>query len=441
MNSNDRLILFEDSSWRGFGPLAQTRPVWELRCGKGTLADKIKASFKPSAITLQPRRSLQPMFSTPGSTADRDSQNRTLLYWNGRALPNTNVLSALPQAKYPSILEIAGEIGGVVIPPGNPDPVKFDDQGLIRSELLAGLSRVIISGRIYHHPWELIQEIPNLLDLDINCAEPLPPISYNKRDDCIICKGDHWMGAAEEVYLGAGIILSSTRFTIRLERGVKIGAGSILDADNGPIWVDENAIIEAGAIVFGPAYIGPRSIIRSGARLSGGVSLGPECRMGGELNAVIAQGYSSKQHSGYLGNAFLGEWVNLGAATDNSDLKNNYRPIEVSMFGETINTNLLHAGVFIGDFSRTAIHTRINTGTVVGVCCNLWGNDFSPKEIPAFTWLGSGNPQEYRLDKALETVRAVMPRRGKELTPALEELLRQIFRDTQDQRDNFIVKK
>ena len=145
-------------------------------------------------------------------------------------------------------------------------------------------------------------------------------------------------------------------------------------------------------------------------------------------------GYSNKQHSGYLGSSYIGEWVNFGAATDNSDLKNNYRPVEVMIEGEKVDSEDLHVGSIIADHCKTAIHTRLNTGTVVGVCCNLFGSDFPAKYIPSFTWFGSENYVEYYVKKALETIAVVMERRDMRLTPAMSELLKGIFSSTEHER-------
>ena len=274
---------------------------------------------------------------------------------------------------------------------------------------------------------------------DFNLVQSIHPATRCKYPDDIIVRNDKNLISSGDVRIGAGAILDAEGDRIRLENGVKINSGVIIEAEDGPVWIAENAVIEAGAIIKGPAYIGPNSIVRSEARLSDGVSLGPHCRVGGELSSVILQGYSSKQHSGYLGNSYLGSWVNLGAATDNSDLKNNYKPVSVAINGEDINTGSLHVGVFLSDFVRTAIHTRLNSGTMVGVCCNLFGNDFPAKEIPAFTWQGSDGYQSYKFSKALETMKTIMGRRQRSMTMALEALLKEIHDATAGQRHSFMA--
>jgi UDP-N-acetylglucosamine diphosphorylase/glucosamine-1-phosphate N-acetyltransferase len=253
----------------------------------------------------------------------------------------------------------------------------------------------------------------------------------------VLVRGAAQIKVAGPVNCGPGATLDAENGTIILGEEVELGAGAILNAQSGSIWLDRKVKVEPGAIIQGPAYIGPESVIRAGAQISGGVCFVPHCRVGGEVSSSIIQGYSSKQHAGYLGNSCLGSWVNLGAATDTSDLKNNYRPVTVSFGGRPINTGRLHVGATIGDFSRTAIHTRLASGTVIGTCCHLLTADFPPGELPPFTWAGPNGPSEYRFDKAMETIAAIMPRRGRQLTAGLAEVLRKIFERTRNERSNF----
>jgi UDP-N-acetylglucosamine diphosphorylase/glucosamine-1-phosphate N-acetyltransferase len=191
----------------------------------------------------------------------------------------------------------------------------------------------------------------------------------------------------------------------------------------------------ANSVLRGPVAIGRDCVIRSLSRLADGVSLGPVCRIGGEVDAVIVQGYSNKQHDGFLGHSYLGEWVNLGAATDTSDLKNDYGSVRIVVAGATIDTQSRSVGSLIGDHSKTAIHTSLNTGTVIGVSSNVFGSGFPPKEIPSFTW-GGGGPdwQEYQPKRALEVARRVMERRRVVLTETTAELLGRVYQATRHRR-------
>jgi len=284
------------------------------------------------------------------------------------------------------------------------------------------------------YPWQMVNAADNQISADLELVVVDNPGSVQDMGGFVKESILDRVEVTGRVDVRPGVIVDAENNPVRLEDGVRLGPGVVIDAAEGPVWIAAGANIQAGAILTGPVYVGPGSIVRPGARLSEGVCLGPQCRIGGEVSRSVFQGYSNKQHSGYLGTSFVGSWVNLGAATDNSDLKNNYRPVDVTMNGKKINSGDLHVGAFIGDFTRTAIHTRLNSGTVIGVCCNIFGTDFPVKGIPAFTWFGSDGYREYRLEKALETICTVMSRRGKKLTPVLETLLREIFNSTKEAR-------
>lgn len=288
------------------------------------------------------------------------------------------------------------------------------------------------------YPWHLLKFNESEIAADLMMVESIDKgISPHIPNDVFV-RGLENIKITGDVEFGVGATISAEKSNVRIEQHSSIGPGSILSAQDGPIWIGENVVIEPGAIIQGPAYIGQNSIVRAGARLNGGVSLGVHCRVGGELSNVIMQGFSNKQHSGYIGGAVIGQWVNLGAATDNSDLKNNYRPIDVTLDGKKIDSGELHLGVIIGDFVRTAIQTRLNSGTVVGTCCNIFGNDFPDKAIPPFIWFGSDGYQEYRLDKALDTIKIVLSRRSMILHEQLEKALTDIFSSTRKEREQFL---
>ena len=211
----------------------------------------------------------------------------------------------------------------------------------------------------------------------------------------------------------------------------------VLDATNGPILIDRDAVVMPHTAIEGPTYIGPGSKIKMGTKIYEGTSIGPVCKIGGEVDNSIVLGYSNKQHDGFLGHAYIGEWINLGAGTSNSDLKNNYSSVKVYLHGEEIDTGHIFIGLMMGDHSKTAINTTLNTGTVVGVSANLFGEGFPPKYVPSFAWGGAKGLTEYKLDKAIATARKVMARRDKELTTSYERMLRHIFDLTRTERVSF----
>jgi UDP-N-acetylglucosamine diphosphorylase/glucosamine-1-phosphate N-acetyltransferase len=208
-----------------------------------------------------------------------------------------------------------------------------------------------------------------------------------------------------------------------------IGAGVVLDASNGPIIIDENVFIDIGALIKGPAYIGKNSIVNPGSKLRGSLSIGNFCKVGGELEDSIIHGYSNKQHDGYLGHSYLGEWVNLGANTNVSDLKNNYSTVSVMLNKNLkVDTKKQFIGSFIGDFTATAISTRFNTGTVVGVGTNIFKDSFESKYFPSFLW---GDSEKVDLEKFIKRCKIVMSRRREKMTKNLEERLRYLWHTSQ----------
>jgi len=175
-----------------------------------------------------------------------------------------------------------------------------------------------------------------------------------------------------------------------------------------------------------------------GAKMRGDNTLGPYCKVGGEVSNVVFQAFSNKGHDGFLGNSAIGAWCNLGADTNSSNLKNNYKPVSIHNYrtGQAQETGKLFCGLIMGDHSKAGINTMFNTGTVVGVGCNIYGAGFPAKHIPPFTW---GGPQDgyghYKVHKLLETERLVMARRKLELTPAYEAMLRRLHNYLQDKND------
>lgn len=212
----------------------------------------------------------------------------------------------------------------------------------------------------------------------------------------------------------------------------------IFNTTHGPIIIDDNAILMEGSLLRGPLFIGKETVVKMGTKIYGGTSLGQSSKVGGELNNVIFFGNSNKGHDGFLGNAVVGEWCNLGAATDASNLKNDYSEVRAWNYTQQkfINTGLQFCGPIIGDHSKTAIQTALNTATVIGVGCNIFSTGFPRTYIPSFSRGGAQGMTENKLDKVLETARVVMARRGYELDAKAEAVLTAVFEDTASYRSS-----
>jgi UDP-N-acetylglucosamine diphosphorylase/glucosamine-1-phosphate N-acetyltransferase len=193
----------------------------------------------------------------------------------------------------------------------------------------------------------------------------------------------------------------------------KVSPGAVLDASKGPIVIDVGASIGANSVLQGPVYIGKYSSISPQSHIHSGTSIGPGCKIGGEVAASIILGNSNKPHYGFLGHSYVGEWVNLGAGTTTSNLKNTYGPIKMHIGSKEIETDRRFLGSMIGDHSKMAIGTRLMTGSYIGYCSLLAGSDLPPKFMPSFTFWTDAGAKPYRLDKAREMMKQMYGRRGR----------------------------
>lgn len=218
------------------------------------------------------------------------------------------------------------------------------------------------------------------------------------------------------------------RENVFIEEGASVEC-SILNASNGSIYIGKQAVVMEGSMLRGNLAIGDNSIVKMGTKIYGGTTLGPFSKVGGELNNVVMFGYSNKGHDGFLGNAVLGEWCNIGAATDASNLKNNYAKIRLWNYKKEsfLKTELQFCGLLMGDYSRCSIHTTFNTATVVGVSANLFGVGFPRNFIPSFSYGGAQGLSTFTFDKALESAQAMMARKQVVLSETDQAILAQVF--------------
>jgi UDP-N-acetylglucosamine diphosphorylase/glucosamine-1-phosphate N-acetyltransferase len=316
------------------------------------------------------------------------------------------------QASPPSLpergatLTVAGEVVGWLLPPGVPTP-GLEEILLPRSR--ADLEHLEVEGYLLNAPWELMSRNGNQLRKDIPryfpgfAADDIP--------------GSH--------ILGSGLL--------SLGKNVHVEPGCIFDLRDGPIRLADGVVVRSHTRLQGPAFVGPGSSLLGGSFSE--ISVGPVCKVRGEVECSLILGYSNKAHDGFLGHAYLGRWVNLGALTTNSDLKNNYGPVRVGTSEGPLDTGLMKVGCFLGDHVKTGIGTMLNTGTVVGTGSNVFGGEMPPTYVPPFSWGEGHELTEFRLDKFLEVARRAMGRRGVELDTGMEALLTLAFEATRAQRD------
>jgi UDP-N-acetylglucosamine diphosphorylase/glucosamine-1-phosphate N-acetyltransferase len=227
--------------------------------------------------------------------------------------------------------------------------------------------------------------------------------------------------------------LSSTNRVINpeavfLAEGAKVEC-AILNASGGPIYIGKDAEVMEGSMIRGPFSLGEHSQLKLGSKVYGATTIGPHCKVGGEVTNSVIFGYSNKAHDGFLGNSVIGEWCNLGADSNNSNLKNNYSQVKIWNYKEEnyVNTGLTFCGLMMGDHSKCSINTMFNTGTVVGVSANIFGTGFPPKFIPSYSWGGSEGFKTYRLEEAVEVASRVYERRGLKLDDREQKILKYLF--------------
>ncbi|MCA9783873.1 MAG: hypothetical protein H6678_04595 [Candidatus Delongbacteria bacterium] len=382
-------ILFEDACDE-FYPLCELRPQWELRTGLGTLAERLTWRTGVPFTGWLCRSELLDLLAERGLESPHAGD---ALCVNARVLELDRESLDLLQPGEAYERDGALLAARVTLPAGCRTP--------------EGIAALVTSRRpaperwsLAHHLWDLVCDLPEHLECDWRCHTPrtLPG------------------GLHPSV-----VLMRPER--ISLAEDIRLGAYTVIDARQGPVLIEEGCEILPFCYIEGPCFIGPNSRLKAHTRLYGGCHLGPVSRVAGEVAESVIQGYSNKQHDGFLGHAYLGEWCNLGADTNNSDLKNNYGNVVVTLKGRPVKTGRRFVGLMMGDHSKTAINTMFNTGTVVGIFANIWGGGFPQTEIPAFSWGGPpGGFVPYRVNKALDTARVVMDRRQQVLSPAMAAL-------------------
>jgi UDP-N-acetylglucosamine diphosphorylase/glucosamine-1-phosphate N-acetyltransferase len=222
---------------------------------------------------------------------------------------------------------------------------------------------------------------------------------------------------------------------IFLEQGAVV-EGATLNTKSGPIYIGHHAEVMEGSLIRGPFGLGDHAAVKMGAKIYGPSAFGPFSKVGGEVNNSIIFGYSSKAHDGFLGNSVLGEWCNLGADSNNSNLKNNYAEVKLWHYGKKsfVKTGLQFCGLIMGDHSKCGINTMFNTGTVVGVSANIFGSGFPRNFIPSFSWGGAAAMTTYQVETAIETAKLVYERRGLPFDETEQEIFRTVFTLTKENR-------
>ncbi len=401
------LCLFEDATVRHLLPLTATRTACDLRIGLHTLLDRQRRALRLADLVLHTR----PLVAGVTAQEHPDALVNTLpeetdgvLFVNQRWLAEPGgLLDRLRAATQPGEPARLFRQGDTVLAAWHPNP----PADLIAAEYLGafqfeGLPEEQVDGALFiSRLWHLLDDLRERIAADIGA----------------LGHSGH-QGSVHE----SAVLLNPE--AIYIAPGASVRPGAILNAENGPIYLDAHSAVGEGAIGFGPFSLGPHAKLRAGARVDG-IAAGLYSELGGEVKASIVQAYSNKVHDGYMGNSYLGRWCNLGADTNTSNLKNDYGDVNMwdCVAEAFVGTERGRLGLIMGDHSKCSINSMFNTGTVVGAFCNLFGAGFPPRYVPDFSWGGADGFVDYRIEKALRVAEAVMVRRDVPLTSADRTLL------------------
>ncbi|MBI3509639.1 MAG: glucose-1-phosphate thymidylyltransferase [Bacteroidetes bacterium] len=393
-----KIILFDDDFRSHLQPLSTTRPVADFRVGIFTIREKWEKWLQAgsSTSTADHLEKFQWKFSP-----DPSLQN---IWINSRVLPSPELVVEILALK--------------------------QKEAIVKGETVIALNNGNSTDRIRIAAKDHLDENVSVRRTDSPC------IIIHRLHDIFSHNGK---AILQDIELMRGMHSEKISSTNRVIGTHAVLAGKNVNAEccifnttNGPIFIGENAEIMEGSLLRGPLAIGNNVVIKMGTRIYGDTTIGNSCKVGGEISNSVFFGNSNKAHEGFIGNSVIGEWCNLGADTNCSNLKNNYGNISVYNYAISglEDTGMQFHGLIMGDHSRCGINTMFNTGTVVGVCSNVFGGGFPQKFIPDFSWGGMEGFTDYEPEKSFESIARMRARRKMELTAGEKEMLREVFRST-----------
>ena len=369
-----KIILSDFEAHLRFAPLSLTRPIGDIRVGLFTNLERWSILLPDDHIGFQSESYLRDEF---------EELNDGKIV-NACIIPNEDFVASIVYLEDNCRLMLGN----------NTMAISGTGKNIINYK---GEIPILINNR-----WELLSVNAAAISNDIDLIKE--SISYQKIPKDVIV-----IGPKDSIYLEEGAILSACT----------------LNSKEGPIYISKGAEVMEGALIRGPVALCENAVVKMGAKIYGASTIGPFCKVGGELSNVIFQSYSNKGHDGFLGNSYIGEWCNLGADTNVSNLKNNYDSVRSYCYEkkEEVNTGLQFLGLFMGDHSKTGINSMFNTGAVVGVSCNLYGAGFFPKHTLSFSWGEPNALEPFRIEKSLEYANKMMERRSEKLSAEEENIL------------------
>lgn len=392
-------VLFEHEELRAnLLPFTFTRHVSEIRCGILTIKEKWEKHLGQEVL-LQYGEPLDRFFNKALPKGDK-------IYINAALLPDAEIISIIQE------LESANGIQNKETLLAYRSVENLDSENLSTPRLFE-MSDYYGHTNLIYNKWHIFKLNRQEIEADFK----------------LICSG------RQSAKINDPNTIVYGEENIFIEEGAQIRS-AILNAEKGPIYIGKNAVIEEGAIIRGALALCENATINTGAKLRGDSTIGPFSKVGGEVSNSVIFAYSNKGHDGFLGNSVLGEWCNIGADSNTSNLKNNYAEVKLWNYGlrKFERTGETFCGLMMGDHSKCGINTMFNTGTVIGVGSNIFGSGFPANFLPSFFWGGPQSKATFTINKMLETARIVMKRRNLEMTKTQEEILRLTFVHTQSNR-------
>ena len=397
-----KIYVYENHKVLNLEPIVLTRPAFNLRCGAFTFLERIQKSFPDAEIELIVRDELKTITQElyPELTVN-PKQVEEGLWILGNVLWLKDDIEKISKKDYQfyyndGVLTAAylrKDIGNNWLKMGGP----------LKDKILACPTICEIESKVIIYLWDVVNLISEAIQID---KEHFPSINLKNKS----LDGIHLINE-NNIYVKSPEL---------------INPGVVLDASDGPVIIADNVKINSFSLLQGPLFIGENSVVQPHSFIRGSV-IGPVCKIGGEISSTIIQGWSNKGHYGFLGNAYIGQWVNFGAGTTNSNLKNNYTTVNVTVNDSVVKTDELFIGLFAGDYTTFAIGTTLNTGTNIGPGCNIVTNGFPPKRIKPFTWFLNGKQMKTNETKFFNSAEAMQNRRGKSLSEAEKDLLTRIL--------------
>ncbi|MGQ8337624.1 GlmU family protein [Sunxiuqinia sp. A32] len=383
------LILVDGNNHQSLLPLTYTKPASELRIGILTLREKWKKRITGN-YSWKTEEYLQSKFP-----CHVESQN---LLVNSTVCASDELVGEVLKLELGEGLQANGKFVAAIVSADKVATMNIDEVDLSWNELEHEVTFI-------QFPWDIHENNGAQLKLDFE----------------LLTKGRKSQNINTSNHL-------ANPENIFVEEGAKIEFSSI-NASAGPVYIGRNAEIMEGSLVRGPFALLDHSVVNMGSKIYGATTVGPFSKVGGEINQSVIEGYSNKGHDGFLGHSVLGEWCNLGAGTNVSNLKNTYDKVKVWSYADRrfVQTGLQFSGLIMGDHSKAGINTMFNTGTVVGVGCNIHGANFPRQFVPSFADGGAGGYKTHLLKSVFFTAKKVMARRGKELTIIDQDILQKVF--------------